>query len=67
MIGQDKTRGRTPATTPCPSLHHIFPSGRPIPKNQRGIPGNLMNYVGHLERWREAGDRPGTVVVRAES
>ena len=31
------------------------------------IPGNLMNYVGHLERWREAGDRPGTVVVRAES
>ena len=26
------------------------------------IPGNLMNYVGHLERWREAGDRPGTVV-----
>ncbi len=31
------------------------------------IPGNLMNYVGYLERWREAGDRPGTVVVRAES
>jgi hypothetical protein len=28
-------------------------------------PGNLMRYVEHLERWREAGDMPGTVVVRA--
>jgi cation diffusion facilitator CzcD-associated flavoprotein CzcO len=28
-------------------------------------PGNLMHYAAHLERWREAGDFPGTVVVRA--
>jgi cation diffusion facilitator CzcD-associated flavoprotein CzcO len=27
-------------------------------------PGNLMHYVAHLERWREAGDLPGTTVVR---
>jgi len=26
-------------------------------------PGNLMTYAGHLERWREAGDFPGTVVT----
>jgi cation diffusion facilitator CzcD-associated flavoprotein CzcO len=29
-------------------------------------PGNLMRYAEHLERWREAGDLPGTVVVHAE-
>ena len=28
-------------------------------------PGNLMGYAAHLEKWRAAGDRPGTVVVRA--
>ena len=28
-------------------------------------PGNLMRYAAHLERWREAGDLPGTVVVRS--
>jgi cation diffusion facilitator CzcD-associated flavoprotein CzcO len=28
-------------------------------------PGNLMRYAAHLERWREAGDLPGTSVVRA--
>jgi cation diffusion facilitator CzcD-associated flavoprotein CzcO len=26
-------------------------------------PGNLMRYSGHLARWREAGDMPGTTVV----
>ncbi|MEZ5382495.1 MAG: NAD(P)/FAD-dependent oxidoreductase [Microthrixaceae bacterium] len=26
-------------------------------------PGNLMNYVSHLDRWRAAGDMPGTVVT----
>ena len=31
------------------------------------IPGNLMKYVGHLERWRDAGDLPGTTVVRASA
>ena len=30
-------------------------------------PGNLMNYVAHLERWRDAGDRPGTVVTRVDA
>ncbi len=29
-------------------------------------PGNLMLYAAHLERWREAGDRPGTTVVHAD-
>ena len=29
-------------------------------------PGNLMHYAGYLEQWRDAGDMPGTVVVRAE-
>ncbi|MEO6987258.1 MAG: NAD(P)/FAD-dependent oxidoreductase [Aquihabitans sp.] len=29
-------------------------------------PGNLMRYAEHLERWREAGDMPGTTVVRSE-
>jgi cation diffusion facilitator CzcD-associated flavoprotein CzcO len=29
-------------------------------------PGNLMNYVGYLERWRNAGDLPGTVVTRTD-
>ncbi len=29
------------------------------------LPGSLMRYVAHLERWREAGDLPGTTVVRA--
>ena len=28
-------------------------------------PGNLMHYAAHLERWRDAGDLPGTTVVRA--
>ena len=28
-------------------------------------PGNLMLYAAHLQRWREAGDRPGTTIVRA--
>ena len=28
-------------------------------------PGNLMNYVAHLDRWRDAGDLPGTIVVRS--
>ena len=27
-------------------------------------PGNLMHYAAHLERWRDAGDLPGTVVSR---
>ena len=27
-------------------------------------PGSLMHYVAHLERWREAGDMPGTVVTK---
>jgi len=30
-------------------------------------PGNLMGYRAHLERWREAGDFAGTVVVRADA
>jgi cyclohexanone monooxygenase len=30
-------------------------------------PGNLMHYVGHLERWRKAGDLPGTIVTREPS
>jgi cation diffusion facilitator CzcD-associated flavoprotein CzcO len=29
-------------------------------------PGNLMRYSEHLERWRDAGDLPGTVVVKAD-
>ncbi len=28
-------------------------------------PGSLMHYVAHLERWREAGDMPGTIVRRS--
>ncbi len=28
-------------------------------------PGNLMRFAAHLERWRDAGDLPGTVVVRS--
>ena len=28
-------------------------------------PGSLMHYVAHLERWREAGDWPGTTVRRS--
>ena len=28
-------------------------------------PGNLMHYAAHLERWRDAGDLPGTVTTRA--
>ena len=31
------------------------------------IPGNLMRYASHLEAWRDAGDLPGTTVVRAGS
>lgn len=30
-------------------------------------PGNLMHYVAHLERWREANDMAGTTVVRSEA
>jgi hypothetical protein len=30
------------------------------------MPGNLMNYMGHLERWRDAGDMRGTVVVKPD-
>ncbi len=26
-------------------------------------PGNLMNYVAYLERWRESGDMPGTAGI----
>ena len=29
-------------------------------------PGNLMNYVAYLQEWRDAGDMPGTVVVRGD-
>ena len=29
-------------------------------------PGNLMHYVAHLRRWRDAGDLAGTTVVRAD-
>ncbi len=28
-------------------------------------PGSLMHYVAHLERWRESGDMPGTIVRRS--
>jgi len=28
-------------------------------------PGNLMRFAAHLEAWREAGDLPGTTVVRS--
>jgi cation diffusion facilitator CzcD-associated flavoprotein CzcO len=27
--------------------------------------GSVLDYLGHLERWREAGDLPGTKVVKA--
>ena len=29
-------------------------------------PGNLMNYVARLERWREAGDLPGTTTTEVD-
>jgi cation diffusion facilitator CzcD-associated flavoprotein CzcO len=29
------------------------------------MPGDLMRYVSHIDEWRAAGDRPGTVVTTA--
>ena len=40
--------------------------GTPGPGGARNLvyPGSLTNYVGHLERWRDAGDMPGARVER---
>jgi len=40
--------------------------GTPGPGGARNLvyPGSLMHYVGHLERWRDAGDMPGARVER---
>ena len=48
-----------------PSFHNSEAERTMASARNVAHPGNLMHYVGYLERWRDAGDLPGTTVVRA--
>ncbi len=48
-----------------PSFHNSEAERTMASARNVAHPGSLMHYVGYLERWREAGDLPGTTVVRA--
>jgi cation diffusion facilitator CzcD-associated flavoprotein CzcO len=49
----------------CTPSYHNSEGSRTMEAARNVVhPGNLMHYVGHLERWRASGDMPGTVVTR---
>ena len=48
-----------------PSFHNSEGARTMAAARNAVMPGNFMNYAGHLETWRNAGDLPGTAVVRA--
>jgi cyclohexanone monooxygenase len=48
-----------------PSFHNSEAERTMASARNVAHPGNLMHYVGYLERWRDAGDLPGTHVTRA--
>ncbi len=53
------------AATCTPSFHNSEGARTMAAARNVVMPGNLMRYAEHLEHWRDAGDFPGTTVVRA--
>ena len=49
-----------------PSYHNSEAAKTMASARNVAHPGNLMHYVGYLERWREDGTFPGTVVTKRE-
>ena len=49
----------------CTPSYHNSEGARTMAAARNVVhPGNLMRYSEHLERWRDAGDLPGTTVTR---
>ena len=61
----DAAKGFGRYSAACTPSYHNSEAARTMEAARNVVmPGNLMNYSGHLARWREAGDLPGTIVTR---
>ena len=66
LWGIGKGFGRYSAAC-TPSYHNSEAERTMAAARNIAHPGNLMNYVAHLERWREDPSRPGTVTTLVEA